>query len=167
MSGQSRLLSLTSDAGILETFQELGDDDVKASTLMVKGNSVGSREVALALSWIWRSKLLARAPNQLDLAAQERMDSVAHEEFLRIHWLRARALFQRWQEEIVLVTHEMSWTVRFFTNRASNWKQAALNPQTSQPAAAYAYRKQHACLRIATHADMIFKTFNMQYVSPM
>ncbi|KAF9031176.1 hypothetical protein BJ165DRAFT_1411233 [Panaeolus papilionaceus] len=166
-NSRNKLLKLNPDHHTLHIFQELNDKDVQASSLMVSGNSTSSRGISKALSWIWRSRLLARAPDQLGQEDRNSLDSVATEEFLRVHWLRARALCQRWEEEVELVTHEMAWVVRYFLYRAEGWKRAALDPKTSKPASCYAYRQQHACLRIATHADMIFKTVNSQYQSPM
>lgn len=38
-----------------------------------------------------------------------------------MHWLRARARFERWKEEWDLTSHEMGWTVNFFARKASTW----------------------------------------------
>ena len=39
----------------------------------------------------------------------------------RVHWLRARAQFMRWQEEVTLNTYEMQWTVRYFRHMNIKW----------------------------------------------
>ncbi|KJA12620.1 hypothetical protein HYPSUDRAFT_152318 [Hypholoma sublateritium FD-334 SS-4] len=42
---------------------------------------------------------------------------------IRVHWLRARAQQGRWAEELILVQHEMKWTVAFYMHMAQVWKQ--------------------------------------------
>ncbi|KAG2030278.1 hypothetical protein BDR03DRAFT_878696, partial [Suillus americanus] len=38
-----------------------------------------------------------------------------------VHWLRAKALRDRWKEEILLVQLEMDWTCNYFLWKASQW----------------------------------------------
>ena len=40
----------------------------------------------------------------------------------RVHWLRARAQRNRWAEEIILVKHEMQWTLNFYMHMAQTWQ---------------------------------------------
>ncbi|KAG1733409.1 uncharacterized protein EDB91DRAFT_1084462 [Suillus paluster] len=42
-------------------------------------------------------------------------------EFYQVHWLRAKALRDRWEEEMLLVQHEMNWTYNFFLHKAEQW----------------------------------------------
>ncbi|KAG1870787.1 hypothetical protein F4604DRAFT_1583554, partial [Suillus subluteus] len=39
----------------------------------------------------------------------------------RVHWLRAKALQDRWKEEMTLVQLEMDWTCNYFSWRATQW----------------------------------------------
>ncbi|KAG1851428.1 hypothetical protein DFJ58DRAFT_638866, partial [Suillus subalutaceus] len=39
----------------------------------------------------------------------------------RVHWLRAKAMRDRWAEEMLLVKHKMDWTCDFFLHKAENW----------------------------------------------
>jgi hypothetical protein len=39
----------------------------------------------------------------------------------RVHWLRTKALRDRWAEELLLVQHEMEWTYNFFLHKAEVW----------------------------------------------
>lgn len=39
----------------------------------------------------------------------------------RLHWLRARARYHRWQEEVKICGFEMEWVVRWFMHMASTW----------------------------------------------
>lgn len=40
----------------------------------------------------------------------------------RLHWLRARARFNRWKEELMLTKYEMQWSVRYFMFQAHRWE---------------------------------------------
>lgn len=40
----------------------------------------------------------------------------------RVSWLRAKARFSRWSEELRLVEHEMRWTVNWFRWKEMQWK---------------------------------------------
>ncbi|KAG1891658.1 uncharacterized protein F5891DRAFT_964269, partial [Suillus fuscotomentosus] len=39
----------------------------------------------------------------------------------RVHWLRAKALQDRWREEMLLVKLEMDWTCKFFLWKTTQW----------------------------------------------
>ena len=39
----------------------------------------------------------------------------------RVNWLTAKARVDRWQEEQILVKHEMQWTILWFQNQANIW----------------------------------------------
>ena len=39
----------------------------------------------------------------------------------RVHWLRAKAQKDRWNEEIILLESETGWVRAFFTSKADEW----------------------------------------------
>ena len=39
----------------------------------------------------------------------------------RVNWLRAKARYDRWSEEHVLIPNEMNWTRLFFLKKAKEW----------------------------------------------
>lgn len=39
-----------------------------------------------------------------------------------MHWLKAKAKKDRWNEECQILAAEMEWTTRFFKHRSSVWK---------------------------------------------
>jgi hypothetical protein len=47
----------------------------------------------------------------------------------RINWLRAKARFDRWDEELITVCHEMKWTVMWFGHQAGEWRRRAEQSQ--------------------------------------
>src|SRR5882762_2773022 len=40
----------------------------------------------------------------------------------RVSWLRAKARFSRWSEELRLVEYEMQWTVKWFRWKMEQWR---------------------------------------------
>ncbi|KAG2069382.1 hypothetical protein BDR04DRAFT_950789, partial [Suillus decipiens] len=60
-----------------------------------------------SLAWFWSVKV--------DLGG---LNHSWNEEF---HWLWAKALQDRWKEEIELVQLEMNWTCNFFLWKAGQW----------------------------------------------
>ncbi|KAG1827507.1 uncharacterized protein BJ212DRAFT_1257730, partial [Suillus subaureus] len=47
---------------------------------------------------------------------------VCIDEFYRVNWLKAKARWQRWEEELSLVQHEMGWTVGWFRYKKAEWE---------------------------------------------
>ncbi|KIK77720.1 hypothetical protein PAXRUDRAFT_165942, partial [Paxillus rubicundulus Ve08.2h10] len=41
--------------------------------------------------------------------------------FYSSHWLRAKALKDRWEEEVELLRAEGKWTINFFDHKARSW----------------------------------------------
>lgn len=77
-----------------------------------------------------------------------------------MHWLRARAQQHRWDEEVVLVRHEMEWTARYFLYNMKLWdgrKECRAGP------AAYAARKAAMWHVMAQHAEEKFTNANALY----
>ncbi|KAG1803526.1 uncharacterized protein HD556DRAFT_1303602 [Suillus plorans] len=77
----------------------------------------------------------------------------------RVNWLRTKALRDRWNEEVILVKHEMQWSINFFTHRAKQWlchmhnaTSAGLTGHTC-----YAARQSHIYDLLAAHAEDAFR----------
>lgn len=43
----------------------------------------------------------------------------------RVHWLKAKARRNRWNEEFILLSSEMDWTVLYYRYQASRWQRLA------------------------------------------
>ena len=41
----------------------------------------------------------------------------------QVNWLQAKAHVDQWQEELMLVKHEMQWTILWFQYQANLWKE--------------------------------------------
>lgn len=85
----------------------------------------------------------------------------------RVHWLRARALNQRWHEEVILVEYEMQWTVRYFLYKCKEWEVGKDKADVSAGARAYAVRQVRRWRQFAAAADDLFSRTTVHYVSPL
>jgi hypothetical protein len=65
-------------------------------------------------------------------------------EVYRVNWLRAKARFNRWEEEVNIVQHEMEWTVRWFEYQYHVWDGRAEESMEKGQAghASYAWKQQ-------------------------
>jgi len=79
-----------------------------------------------------------------------------------VHWLHAHAQKDQWHEEVVLITYEMQWTVRYFLHKNRNWEEGAVST-TSPGGVAYALWQGHMWRKMA---DLAFKNMTSHYMSP-
>ncbi|KAI5986651.1 hypothetical protein EDD15DRAFT_2373117 [Pisolithus albus] len=80
----------------------------------------------------------------------------------RIHWLRAKAAKDRWEEENELVTSEFVWVVNFFQYRVKRWSEIYMAKKLAgnRGAACYAARQQAVYDRLAEQAELIWQGMN-------
>jgi hypothetical protein len=178
---RARIVRLGADPGIQTRLRPLSPNDVRASTAIINPNEPGSTR--LRLSWIWQTAggprfgLAENAGAGADDSASTRecKFSISRNIYLliysivqRVHWLRARAQFLRWQEEVTLINYEMQWTVRFFIHKSRSW--AEIVDRANSPKAgglAYARRKHAMWEGLARKADRTFTLLNAAYKSPL
>jgi hypothetical protein len=60
----------------------------------------------------------------------------------RVNWLRAKARFDRWQEELILVKHEMQWTILWFQYQANLWRERSERVDSIFPIGHISYAKK-------------------------
>lgn len=89
------------------------------------------------------------------------MDHLVH----RVHFLRARARKNRWTEELLLVHHEMSWTVRHFRHQAMIWENRITEWEGRPGPIAYARRKLSVWSEMADVAEQQFRLINANYMT--
>jgi hypothetical protein len=68
----------------------------------------------------------------------------------------------RWEEEVMLTTYEMQWTVAFFANNSDKW---VMQLGSTAGAIAYAKRKHAMWKELAVRADRTFRLLNNAYKS--
>jgi hypothetical protein len=86
----------------------------------------------------------------------------------RVHWLRARAQRQRWQEELILVEREMEWTVRYYLHQSGVWteRRRTADDIEDRGAAVYAARKIDMWRNMAASASVQFLSVNPRFKLP-
>lgn len=80
----------------------------------------------------------------------------------RIHWLRAKARHDRWNEELMVTGYEMVWTRRYFEDRAHRWQKIIETPAgcVTQGHRCYALRQVAFWSKLASVSWSIFKQVN-------
>jgi hypothetical protein len=64
----------------------------------------------------------------------------------RVNWLRAKARFDRWDEELITVRHEMGWSVTWFEHQRKKWVKRASNSQQMNKPGHCAYAEKQVAL---------------------
>ncbi|KAI9437913.1 hypothetical protein BJY52DRAFT_1129787 [Lactarius psammicola] len=87
---------------------ELWLEDLRVNTAILGATQVGQRNTQLP--WIW------------SFGTTVDQDGTWMDEFNRVHWLRAKAQFQRWMEEQASLHNEAEWVPAYFHAKAEQWK---------------------------------------------
>jgi hypothetical protein len=85
----------------------------------------------------------------------------------RVNWTRASARFERWREEVVLLQHEMKWTVQYFRKQEEDWlnrgKVVKGDGLEHDGLRSYAAKQRYMWGLMANQADTIFAQYQDQY----
>jgi hypothetical protein len=75
-----------------------------------------------------------------------------------VHWLKAKARFNRWDEEFMLIPNEMDWTVRYFQHQAEKWGERAdsAKEKSLRGHSAYALKQKWIWEQFASRAKDAF-----------
>jgi hypothetical protein len=77
----------------------------------------------------------------------------------RVNWLRAKARTERWQEEVLILQHEMVWTERWFEHQMNEWgKRMHPNDESKLGHQAYAAKQASIWKHFRDHAQREFST---------
>ncbi|KAI5997503.1 hypothetical protein EDD15DRAFT_2162788 [Pisolithus albus] len=137
------MVALGAGSEILSRYQELEKGHLTVNTAAFQQNDVPHRQDHLP--WFW----------SIDNPKQTESRSWMSE-FYRIHWLRAKAVRDRWEEEEELLISEFQWTANFFKHRAGEWSKLKISndqPDT-RGRSVYAARQQQVYERLAEHCAM-------------
>ncbi|KAI6138196.1 hypothetical protein BKA82DRAFT_4518660 [Pisolithus tinctorius] len=104
---RKQLIALGAGEDILGKYQELNRADLTVSATIADPNARGHRDDTLA--WFWTMDL------PRDSAMNDRMS-----EFYRVNWLRTKALQDRWEEELELLTLEDWVDTEFFLHKENS-----------------------------------------------
>ena len=76
----------------------------------------------------------------------------------KVIWLRASARFNRWDEEVTLLQHEMEWTAAFFRHKKAKWEQMANDVGNARSGlACYAQKQRVVWAKFEVHARNVFQ----------
>jgi hypothetical protein len=121
---------LGADASELARFQPLTRAQLNVTTARIDPSLRGQRDSSLA--WFWSMDVkadgqAAHGMTECELSKSFAGISLAYGimPVYRVHWLKAKARRDRWQEERILLASEMQWTELFFRHRGSRWKTLA------------------------------------------
>ena len=77
-------------------------------------------------------------------------------EVFRVSWLKAKARYDRWNEELQMVQAEMFWTTLWFKHQEDMWERRFM--QAIEPGhRAYAAKQQNLWERFRKKAEEIFQ----------
>ncbi|KAG1904482.1 uncharacterized protein F5891DRAFT_1183902 [Suillus fuscotomentosus] len=105
---RKQMMKLEPGQDQLQKYKPLLREQLKISTAVGDPNARGQQNESLA--WFWSVEVDLGGPDQS-----------WNEEFYRVHWLMAKALRNRWREEMLLVKLEMDWTCKFFLWKTTQW----------------------------------------------
>lgn len=76
----------------------------------------------------------------------------------RVNWLRAKARSKRWEEEVMILQHEMMWTQMWFEHQILKWGRRMEVAQTASKKGhhAYAAKQVRTWSRFQEHARTQF-----------
>ncbi|KAG1894251.1 uncharacterized protein F5891DRAFT_1195384 [Suillus fuscotomentosus] len=131
---------------LLEKYLRMERSHLKATAAVASPNAWGQRNTMLP--WFW------------SLDVQGDSGTV-----YRVHWLRTKALRDRWSEELLLVDHEMGWTVQFFLHKACSWLSCITHNGDPLPEGhkCYAIQQAHMYHELAEHACASFLKANPKF----
>ncbi|KAI9443894.1 hypothetical protein H4582DRAFT_2071441 [Lactarius indigo] len=95
-------------APIPQDLLKLHSKDLHVATLVLGSQQVGQRNTQQ--SWIW------------GFGNTTEDDGTWMDDFERVHWLHARAQFERWSEEQDSIHNEAKWIPAYFHSKAETWK---------------------------------------------
>ncbi|KAG1738322.1 uncharacterized protein EDB91DRAFT_1054610, partial [Suillus paluster] len=105
---RKQMMKLEPGQDQVEKYKPLLQEQHKVSMAIGDPNARGQRNESL--TWFWSIEVDLGGP-----------DHSWNEEFYQVHWLRAKAPWDRWKEELILVELEMDWMCNFFLWKSPQW----------------------------------------------
>ena len=91
--------------------------------------------------------------------------SDSHAEAFRVQWLHAKAIKDRFDEEVVLLEAEMGWTVNYFHNQSLNWKALYNVADNDRGCACIAVKESAVWENLKEDAEQITQRFKIVHVT--
>ncbi|KAM6503384.1 hypothetical protein JOM56_000327 [Amanita muscaria] len=141
------LISLGASEEILQKYQLITPNDLTVNKDVTEENRLGQSSDVLA--WFWRIEGVDFGTSQ-----------VWTEEFYRVSWLKAKARYERWDEELKIVKHEMCWTILWFKHQEHVWERRFVE-HVEPGLQAYAAKQRHIWERFKKNAEDSFGKYIM------
>ncbi|KAI6148756.1 hypothetical protein BKA82DRAFT_3978415, partial [Pisolithus tinctorius] len=144
------MVALGASAETLTRYQQLETSDLTVSTAAITQNAHAHR--VSHLPWFWSVDV------PMDMKSITWML-----EFYRTHWLRAKAVQDRWSEEEQLLTAEFQWTINYFNYRAVQWH-TCRSECDALGTSCYAARQIAVYERLSEHAKLKQQSMSLKYI---
>jgi hypothetical protein len=163
-ASRKAMVKLGADATMLNRYQALREEDLKVNTAAAAApNTRGLRNESL--SWFWMmdiprdteaSDWMSECESNISASAKLNLVTV-----YRVHWHRAKAMRDRWEEEVGLLEQEFTWTINFFHHCSDVWYARAIRSQRRglPGPACYASRQQAMYLRLREQCQVAWQRF--------
>lgn len=148
----------------LATLHDITEQDMKMSGDVTEENRFGQRSETLA--WFWRlSEGLSgedqSSPRMRECRLKPSLTSISltTASVYRISWLRAKARYNRWEEEVSLVKHEMQWTVAWFSTHERIWMnryEEVDDEESADGLRCYALKQSYLWKALREHSQKLF-----------
>ena len=157
---RNALERLGADSATMECYQMLRREDLRLSGDITEENRLGQQSDALP--WFWRLDG-KDAEEQSDWMQECKCYALWKSVLLtflvyRVNWLRAQAPSERATEELLMVKHEMRWSVNWFQKQQTTWMaRGGRSLQEGKPGhQAYAEKQVAMWGRFVEHAKQGF-----------
>ncbi|KAG2341746.1 hypothetical protein BDR05DRAFT_887861 [Suillus weaverae] len=124
-------------------YQEILPEQLTVNKDVTEENRFGQGSDKLA--WFWRVD-----------GAHKSQHHAWMNEFYRVNWLKAKARWRRWEEELTLTRHEMRWTISWFHHQKTQWLRRSMEAMKSGHQA-YGHRQVLLWQMFADNAEDKFK----------
>ena len=168
------LIALAGNEGTqVVKYQPVTLKDLKASTVIYDLNSPETRKTPLA--WFWNAESSIGAPAEEGLLSECENSRLSTNDrrltgysVYRVHWLVAKAQYDRWTEEVQITSSEMEWTTRYFLTQSLKWstrrdQQMAEGMNVSAGHVCYADRQACMWSSFAMHAQNRYQAVSASY----
>ncbi|KIO09325.1 hypothetical protein M404DRAFT_21888 [Pisolithus tinctorius Marx 270] len=144
------MVALGVSAKTLTRYQQLETSDLTVSTAAITQNA-HAHQVS-HLPWFW----------SIDVPMDTKSITWMLE-FYRTHWLRAKAVQDRWSEEEQLLTAEFQWTINYFNYQAVQWH-TCRSECDALGTSCYAARQIAVYERLSEHAKLKQQSMSLKYI---
>lgn len=145
---QAAMVRLNADPSILTKFPLLQKQDLTVSRDIVEENRLGQRSEHL--SWVWRLDIGKAQDKDAWMDESEYycglclLNTVTVRSVTRVNWLRAKAHSKRWEEEVLILKHEMVWTQLWFGHQKKMWEERQQAAKAASRVGHHAYAAKQA-----------------------